>query len=560
MGKKKDPGAALRAEAQANMAKAVEEIKQIDMPDYMKQQAYINLMAEQVPELAGTLDPVEVGLPVDIQADPKFMEAQMAALESMSERGKAGLSGEDKLKYEDARMAMAADAKAQQADLARRNAEMGGGSQGSRLAQQIAAQQGSAQRASEFGRGMAADALQAKMQSEQAAGQMAGQMSQQDIARQQANQQAQMQIAQFNAANRMNVNQQNLAAKQNLANQRAALQQQKYGQLGGLEQQKFSNQMAKAGAISGAYTGQANMLAQQAGQMAGGPSKGGAALSGAAQGAATGTAIGGPGWGTAIGAGVGALGGFLSAKDGAVVHAENGLASAGSFDPYARARQAREGRTMGGDLNVFKSQVKGLLGGEGLPTKEDPYGFESQIAAQSIKGSLLQPTPDARSTGANMPQGPAPAQEAADQKAKGVASGLSALSSMFGGAEKQVAAQPWKNIEAPQITLPQDRVFGAPFADGGVPGYRAADGTNVSVDGGFIFDGEDDEYAGDRVDAKVNRGEMILNAEQQQRLLELLRGNMSPEEALNTGEDIIEEPEQEEARGLMKVLEMIGRK
>jgi hypothetical protein len=68
-------------------------------------------------------------------------------------------------------------------------------------------------------------------------------------------------------------------------------------------------------------------------------------------------------------------------------------------------------------------------------------------------------------------------------------------------------------------------------ADGGIIGYE---------DGGAVYDkyaggGIDvdpmeeeivpgDDFAGDRIDAKINSGEMVLNVDQQQRLMELLKG------------------------------------
>ena len=71
---------------------------------------------------------------------------------------------------------------------------------------------------------------------------------------------------------------------------------------------------------------------------------------------------------------------------------------------------------------------------------------------------------------------------------------------------------------------------GAYGGGGGVQTYStnnrqlmAADGTVVTSDnqGGMV---PGNEYAGDRVDAQVNSGEMILNVEQQQNLLDLLAG------------------------------------
>jgi len=100
------------------------------------------------------------------------------------------------------------------------------------------------------------------------------------------------------------------------------------------------------------------------------------------------------------------------------------------------------------------------------------------------------------------------------------------------------------------------------YANGG-PVY-ASNGTGEIIDSGM------GSFAGDRVDAKVNDGEIIINAPQQQRLMDLLRGEISVDE-LGT-DDIVEgvprdfrddmheelEAESEEVSGIKKLLEMLG--
>jgi len=44
----------------------------------------------------------------------------------------------------------------------------------------------------------------------------------------------------------------------------------------------------------------------------------------------------------------------------------------------------------------------------------------------------------------------------------------------------------------------------------------------IKAKGGFV-DGEEHQYAGDTIDAKLNKGEMVLNIEQQQKLLDILK-------------------------------------
>jgi hypothetical protein len=471
MGRKKrqDPGAGLRAQAQANLDRAVAEIRGVSLPDYLRQEELYRRQAEQAPELAGLLDAEELERSKDLEFDPRLQEAQMAALESLRERGRGGLSEEDKLKYDDVRESLASDFASQQADISRRAAEQGGGS-GQEMAQRLMAQQSAAQQAAKFGRGQALDALQAKMQSEQTAGAMAGQMSAQDIARQQSNRIAQQQIAEFNAQNRQQANRYNLGQQQNINNQRAALQQQLYGNLAGQQSQMFDDKMRRATGVANAYSGHASGQMTAAGQIKPQQSSLGGALQGAGAGAAVGTSIM-PGWGTAIGAGLGAVSSYF---------ADGGVAG-------------------------------------------EPLSPEELLEAQDINSQI-----QAEDENVHYPE-----EEGRE----------------FSYADRQAFEDALRRQEA----------LDAGYANGGVPGIIAKNGDVVSVDGGFIFPGEEDEYAGDRVDAKVNRGEMILNAEQQQRILDVLRGKASPE-ILHNGEDVVETPEAAQNRGFLKVLEMIGKK
>lgn len=59
------------------------------------------------------------------------------------------------------------------------------------------------------------------------------------------------------------------------------------------------------------------------------------------------------------------------------------------------------------------------------------------------------------------------------------------------------------------------------FEDGGMQEYAGGDIALITDDEEII---PGDDFAGDRVDAKINSGEMVLNVEQQQRLMDLLKG------------------------------------
>jgi len=78
----------------------------------------------------------------------------------------------------------------------------------------------------------------------------------------------------------------------------------------------------------------------------------------------------------------------------------------------------------------------------------------------------------------------------------------------------------------------------ARYADGGCASDtpRAEDGAFILDEG--VIDVGQGQYAGDRIDAKVNEGEMIVNIPQQERLMDLIRGEINVDELGN--DDIIE--------------------
>jgi hypothetical protein len=104
---------------------------------------------------------------------------------------------------------------------------------------------------------------------------------------------------------------------------------------------------------------------------------------------------------------------------------------------------------------------------------------------------------------------------------------------------------------------------GIAYADGGVSPQYMSDGSGDVVPG--------DSYSGDRIDAKINAGEAVLNVPQQQRLMDVIRG----EEDLTAlgDEDIIEgvpesyrnklhgkeDKKQTMGKGFQRLLEMLGK-
>ena len=106
--------------------------------------------------------------------------------------------------------------------------------------------------------------------------------------------------------------------------------------------------------------------------------------------------------------------------------------------------------------------------------------------------------------------------------------------------------------------------------DGGT--YQAQDGSLLFTSDGSGDIVEGDSYERDRVDARLNSGEMVLNAAQQQRLMDMLRGEISLDELGD--DDIVEGVPREyqediingdddrdiQAKGMNRLLDMLGRK
>lgn len=106
--------------------------------------------------------------------------------------------------------------------------------------------------------------------------------------------------------------------------------------------------------------------------------------------------------------------------------------------------------------------------------------------------------------------------------------------------------------------------------DGGT--YQAQDGSLMFTSDGMGDIVEGDSFERDRVDAKLNSGEMVLNAAQQQRLMDMLRGEISSDDLGD--EDIVEgvprdyqedlmeggDDKDVQAKGMNRLLDMLGRK
>jgi len=245
----------------AAMREAAKRLENVDLPDIEKMKLIL-----EAPNLVGELTPEQLGRTEleGISLDPRLRDAQMAALEQLTQRGQEGMTEEDRIIF---RQFMDKSGAEQKSDLANIQAGMqqrGMADSGTSLAAQLQAQQASALAAQQQSAQMAQASIQAKQNALAQAAQAAGQMEQQQFGRQSQVKSAQDVINQFNAANRQNVAGQNLGQRQRISEQGSALRNQEQMFNKNLQQQQFENEMRKAGGLSQASSNMAQMFAGQA--------------------------------------------------------------------------------------------------------------------------------------------------------------------------------------------------------------------------------------------------------------------------------------------------------
>jgi len=546
-GKSQDPN-------KAAMKFQKEQMKRLEGIDLPELQEYIL----QNPELVGLLEAEQLGDSAleEISLDPQLREQQLAALENLKEYADTGLTETDKYAMEQMLGDVASQEQASQAAIEDKMARQGMDSSGAALMAKMQARQEGANRGREQAMQMASQGQQNRMAAlNQLAGQ-SGQMQQADYSRQAQTASARDAIARANAANRQNVNAQNLAARQAIENQRANISNLQ-AQVGNqINQQNFQNQLSRA-------TGQgstANAMSNIAGNAQQGPS--GLQTIGTIGGGIVGGIYGGPAGAAAGASAGGAIGGALSAEDGGVIK------------KYADPKSVHYNNK---NTPIFNENYYKMISGENdVDQTIEASGGKRLGIDNDMTSAEVQTNQDAKQALGNQDQG---------MSAQDMTKALGALNSIMGKKEgeskprlklgqfsmsqpenvmnpvgPQNFANPYaaadggipKELQSPDREAEVNRMLGKPednklmmtdsYENGGVPEY-ACGGTHnkpefASGGIGEIVDSGMDSYAGDRIDAKINDGEMILNVPQQQRLMDVLRGEESLD---NLGDsDIIE--------------------
>jgi hypothetical protein len=549
-----DPAAKAARKAQEAQ---MERLDAIDLPQLQK---YLL----ESPELVGLLEAegIDPSKMEDIKEDAGLRENQLAALQGLRDQSEQGLTAQDKYQMEQMLGDVSANERASQAQIEDQMARRGMQSSGAALMAQQQNKQSGANQARERAMQMAAQAQQNKMGALAQLGQQSGQMAGQDFNRKAQVASAQDAISRANAMNRQGVNAQNLAARQQIANQGTNIGNQNK-QIGNqIDQQNFNNAIAKASGQGNVANAMSNIAANTP-QQASGIQK--LATVG---GMAAGAYFGGP-----AGAGAGAQAGSSIGS----YFEDGGVARQQKEQDDADKQHARFKK------NYMKRVHQELEGGvpksepvhaqDGAMMNNEMFNFrdmQDDLAAAG-RGELTQGAV-ALGRGNDLTsadiQTNEQAQAALPEQGIDGAATMSAVGDLAKLLQKKKGPAKQLNLGAFNMQRPENALGSyQPFADGGM---YASDGMGDIVDSGM------DSYADDRVDAKINDGEAILNVPQQQRFMDLVRGKISVDEL---GDDDIVEGVPKDYRdelhnkiegnessgssdkvaGLEKLLEMLGR-
>ena len=557
-GKAADPNKAAMKQQEAQM----ERLDEINLPELQK---YLL----DSPELVGLLEAegIDPSKMEDITEDSALRENQLAALQGLKDQSEQGLTSQDKYQMEQMLGDVSANERASQAQIEDQMARRGMQSSGAALMAQQQNKQSGSNQAREKAMQMAAQAQQNKMGALAQLGQQSGQMAGQDFARKSQVASAQDAISRANAMNRQGVNAQNLSARQNIANQGTNIGNQNK-QIGNqISQQNFNNQISKASGQGNVANAMSNIAANSPQQASG------------MQKLAT---VGGM-----------AAGAYFGGPAGAGAGAQAGSAIGGMFEDGGIARQQKEQDDECKQHARFKKNYMKRVHQElegGVPKSEPVHAedgtmmnknqYQQDAAAMGLHDFTKMNLNDNLQHGDSTTLGRGNDLTSADIQTNEQAQAALPEQGMDGAATMSAVGDlakllqqdksPQKKIDVGSFNMQRpENALGSyqPFEDGGM---YASDGMGDIVDSGM------ESFAGDRVDAKINDGEAILNVPQQQRFMDLVRGKISVDELGN--DDIVEGVPSEyrdelhekiegsessgssdKVAGLEKLLEMLGR-
>lgn len=246
------------------MRRALGEYYGVEVPTIEEQEVdYIlpEFIGEYTPEAE---DFIEAG-PSEmegISTDPRLQQAQMDALQTLSDLGETGLTPGEAAALRQIRRQSASEEQARQGAILQEMQRRGVAGGGSELAARLQSAQSSADRMSQEGDRLAQMAQQRALQSISQAGELGGNIRRQEFSEQADIARAADQISRFNTANQLAMQQRNVQARnqaaqrnleerQRIAEQQAATQNVEQERNKQLLQQRFQNQLNLAQGRSG---------------------------------------------------------------------------------------------------------------------------------------------------------------------------------------------------------------------------------------------------------------------------------------------------------------------
>ena len=216
-----------------------------------------------------------------VSTDPRLREAQMAALAGLQDvANNGGMSATDRARWNTMQSELNQNEQGQRGAIMQDMARRGQAGSGMELAAQLMNQQASAQRASQQGMDVKAQAEQRALEALMNSGNMAGSIRGQEFGEKSAAAQAQDALNRFNVQTRQQVmggnvdrrNQaqaMNLSESQRVADTNVGMRNQQQMHNKGLLQTNYQNQMQRAAGMTGQMAGQANAAENAADRTAG---------------------------------------------------------------------------------------------------------------------------------------------------------------------------------------------------------------------------------------------------------------------------------------------------
>lgn len=266
-----------RRKAEQAMQDAIAEIEKLGVPPELYKDFILdkfNSVGILSPELEDEIT-VGVSQAAQVQEDPALRGSQVQALEMLKERGRAGLTAEDRAALSKIRRDVEGDRSARLERVKQSMAERGLSGSGAELAASLSAAQGGANLQQEEGERVAAEASRRALDALTRGADLASGIRGQDLTANTQRAQAADEFKKFDTANAVNRQTRNVASKnlamaqnlenaQNIANRNVEMQNAQRAKVEEAKRQKYLDNVERAKLGAGAKQGLANIYGGKA--------------------------------------------------------------------------------------------------------------------------------------------------------------------------------------------------------------------------------------------------------------------------------------------------------